>query len=237
MGTKNNSGANAEDQSSTTETQTDESTQKTEEQLEFDGANTESEKQSKTGDVSLETLKAELAKARREAQATQKKLADIERAKLEATGDWKKLWETERKRAEELESKLEKSTHAFVTTQKQIAVKEAMLKAGIRQDALKIIERDDFDAVEVEVVDGQFKASGVELAVQKYRSEYPFLFSKDPGKVNSGGSGGSSGGASGPVTPTDVYAAERKYGVRSQEYQDVMKRYLEQKRNANQTTR
>lgn len=87
-----------------------------------------------------EALQIELLKHKRELAAVTKKLNDAEAAKLEASGNFKKLWEEERKQREELETKLKANTSAFVETHRRAAAKDALIKAGLRPDAIKLID-------------------------------------------------------------------------------------------------
>lgn len=223
----NNADSNADDQNGNDQNTDDQNQNQDQNGGGDDGAG------DKNTDKSSDLIRAELLKHKRENEELKKKIAANEKQKLEASGNWKELWEASEVRAKELEDKLDRNTFAFVTAKKRDAVKDAMLKAGMRTDALKILDKDDFDFVEVEVEGSGFKIQGVDLAVQKYRTEYPFMFSKDPGKVNSGGAGSNNGGGGDTtMTPAKVYAIERKFGVKSEEYQGAMRKLLEQKRNS-----
>jgi hypothetical protein len=221
MGEKTNTASDSGDQNQTT----DETT--TNSQMSLDQSTTDSTTTSSDqGNIEVLKLKRELADA-------QKKLRDAESDKLKASGDFKKLWEQERQQREELENKLKKNTQAFVDAQKRAVVKDAMIKAGLRNDAMKLVEQAHIEDLAVDVDDGSFKVLGVETFVSKYKSEFPFMFSKDPGTINTGGTGTrtTTTTSSGPVKSGDVYAAEKKFGTGSQEHKAMLAKFLDQKRN------
>lgn len=221
MGDKNKSAATSDDQ---TQTNADTTTDQTQMSLETTDESTTTN--SDQGNIELLKLKRELADA-------QKKLRDAESDKLKASGDFKKLWEQERQQREELENKLKKNTQAFVDAQKRAVVKDAMIKSGLRNDAMKLVEQANIDDLAVDVDDGSFKVLGVETFVSKYKSEFPFMFSKDPGNINTGGTGNrtTTTTSGGPVKSGDVYAAEKKFGTGSQEHKAMLAKFLDQKRN------
>lgn len=224
MGDKNKTATASDEQNQTTDETNNQTTDTT------TGDQTQTQTQSSDqSNIELLKLKQELADA-------QKKLRDAEADKLKASGDFKKLWEQERQQREELENRLKKNTQAFVDAQKRAVVKDAMLKAGLRADAMKLVEQAQIDDLAVDVDDGSFKVLGVDTFVSKYKSEFPFMFAKDPGTVNTGGTGNRGISTStGPVKSTDVFAAEKKFGTGSQEHKAVLAKFLDQKRNQQKT--
>lgn len=220
MGAQTKTASASDEQTQTTDETTTETHTSTDETT-TDSTTTSSDQ----GNIELLKLKRELADA-------QKKLRDAESDKLKASGDFKKLWEQERQQREELENKLKKNTQAFVDAQKRAVVKDAMIKAGLRNDAMKIVEQAPIDDLAIDVDDGSFKVLGVETFVSKYKSEFPFMFSKDPGTINTGGTGNRTTQSSGgPVTNHDLFAAEKKFGTKSTEYKAMLAKFLDQKRN------
>jgi len=177
-----------------------------------------------------EALQIELLKHKRELQAVTKKLNEAEAAKLEASGNFKKLWEEERKQREELETKLKANTSAFVETHRRAAAKDALIKAGLRPDAIKLIDSVGVDGLEVEVTDGEFKVLGTETLVSKYRQEFPFMFTSQAPNVNAGTGASKTGQSSGAVSKNDLWAIEKKYGSGSQEYRSAVMSLMAQKK-------
>lgn len=198
---------------------------------------TETTETTETTEQNADATAADILKAKNDLAAAQKRIRELEQEKLRSTGDYKKLYEQEKTRAEELDTKLKRNTQAFIDVQKRAVIKDALVKAGMRNDALKLVDQANMESVVVDTDDGSFKVLGVDSFVSKYKSEYPFMFSKDAGTINTGGTGGGKGGgqgqSSGKVTSAgELYQVERKFGVKSPEYSAAMQSYMEHKRKA-----
>lgn len=165
--------------------------------------------------------------------SAQTKLKDIEKAKLEGSGDFKKLWEDERKLREESESKLTELKSNFVLTQKHIAAKDAFIKAGMNPEAMKLLDRESFDDLDVSVNDSRFEVKGTETLVAKWKQEFPFMFKteKTAPHVNTGGTGGGNPSNTGPMTAAKLFEIERKskLGSRDPEYQKAALEFAKQR--------
>lgn len=177
-------------------------------------------------------LEAQNKKLSDDYNAAQKRIAEVEKAKLEGSGDFKKLWETERDSRAELEAKLAETKSSFVLTQKHFAAKEALLKAGLDPGATKMLDKETFDSLEVEIKNDRFEVRGAETLVAQWKQEYPFLFKTERSapNLNTGGtghSGFSSGG--GEITATELFTIERKFGGRSKEYTEAATKFAAQK--------
>lgn len=176
-------------------------------------------------------LEAQNKKLSEDYTAAQKRIAEVEKAKLEGSGDFKKLWETERDARAELEGKLAETKSSFVLTQKHFAAKEALLKAGLDPGALKMLDKETFDSLEVEIKNDRFEVRGAETLVTQWKQEYPFLFkaaAKAP-NVNTGGTGHSGFTGTGEVTADELFKIERKFGGRSKEYTEAAMKFAENK--------
>lgn len=157
--------------------------------------------------------------------AAQSKIKEIEKAKLEGAGDFKKLWDDERSLREAAEAKLTQTKSSFVLTQKHFAAKEALVKAGLNPEALKMLDKETFDTLDVAIHDDRFEVKGTETLVAQWKQDYPFLFktASNPPNVNSGGTGaGGQGGGGKDLTAGDVFEIERKFGQRSKEYKEAV---------------
>lgn len=179
---------------------------------------------------SNEGLKLALLKATKDLEAANKKIQAAEAAKLEASGNFKKLWEDERKRVEELEGKLNRNTAAFIETQKRTTLKDQLIKAGMRSDAMKLADTIGTDGLEVEVTDQGFTVLGADTVVSKMRQEFPFMFSKAEPTVNSGTGAGGTTTSGGPITAKDLLVVEKKFGPGSKEYRESVMTFLSQKK-------
>ena len=173
-------------------------------------------------------LKLALLKATKDLEAVNKKLQAAEAAKLEASGNFKKLWEDERKRVEELEGKLNRNTAAFIETQKRTTLKDQLIKAGMRADAMKLADTIGTDGLEVEVTDQGFTVLGADTVVSKMRQEFPFMFSQAAPNVNTGT--GNAQAVSGPLSGKDLLAVEMKFGSGSKEYREAVMTFMGQKK-------
>lgn len=182
--------------------------------------------------ATLKKLQADLAKVNAEKADLAKKAADLERAKAEGAGDFKSLWEVERKQREELEAKLQDTTAAFIQTQKHAAAKDALVKAGLNPDAMRILDKESFDELQVEIQDKRMQVLGTETLVEKWRKEYGFLFKNErpTPTVNTGGTGNGANFSGGEITAQKLYEIERKHGSRSKEYTDATLAYFNQKK-------
>lgn len=181
--------------------------------------------------AAVKRLEAANKKLAEEYSAAQKKLADAEKAKLEGSGDFQKLWETERKTREEVEAKLAETKSSFVLTQKHIAAKDALIKAGLIPDAMKMLDRETFDALDVTIANDRFEVKGTDTLVAQWKQEYPFLFKSaaQPPNVNTGGVGSTYGGGGADITADDLFKVERKFGVRSTEYKNAVIQFTQTK--------
>lgn len=69
------------------------------------------------------------------------------------------------------------------------AASQALTKAGLRPDAMKILERDSLDELQVGTANGRFVVDGVDTFVDRFKSEFDFAFLKEDVKINAGGGG------------------------------------------------
>lgn len=181
--------------------------------------------------TTLKKMQTDLANAKKEADEFKRKAAELEKAKAEGAGDFKTLWEQERKLREEFEAKYQDTTSAFLQTQKHSAATEALVKAGLMPDAMKILDKETFDELQVEINEGRMKVNGVETLVSKWKQDYPFLFKNErpAPNVNTGGTGGGAAPSAGEITATKLYEIERKHGIRSTEYRQAAEQFFKTK--------
>ena len=180
--------------------------------------------------ASAKRLEAQNKKLAEDYAAATKRIQEVEKAKLEGSGDFKKLWEQERIMREELESKLTETKSSFVLTQKHFAAKDALIKAGLLPEALKMLDKETFDSIDVAIQNDRFEVKGTETLVAQWKQEYPFLFKneKSAPNVNTGGTSGKAG-PTGAVTADELYKIERKFGGRSDEYKTAVLQFAQSK--------
>lgn len=114
---------------------------------------------------------------------------ELEVQALQEKEDYKTLAERERAKRLEAEQEREKLKTSFVDTQKFAAIREACVKAGMRPEALKHLDRYDWDGVTVEYTsNGRLLIHGQELAVNDLKKTDSYLFSSaEVPTINSGG--------------------------------------------------
>lgn len=109
-----------------------------------------------------------------------------EEKRLKETNDYKTLYDrvmAEKKQAEEDRDKVEQS---LVKDKKYTALREAALKAGLRQEAVDDLNLLSFDDVEVQKTDnGLLQVRGTDRAVEMLRTLKPHWFGKSLNHVNS----------------------------------------------------
>lgn len=175
------------------------------------------------------TYKKTLQTIQSDYDALKSKIEESERKAKETGGDFKSLYEQEKNARAESESKLTKLKESMILTQKYKAANEALVKAGLRPEAIKLLDKEDFADLEVEhTSQGRMLVHGADLFVDKFKKEYPFAFAEQkPPTMNSGGGSGSSSG--GDISVADLLAAEKKFGSGSKEYLDTFEKYKKAK--------
>lgn len=182
-----------------------------------------------------QNLEKQLADQRKAASENARKLAELERKSLEGSGDFRKLYEDERKLREEAQSKTERLSTGFVLAAKQGAGRDALRKAGMNEEGIKLIGSSQFDALVADVDDasGEIKVSGTDTFVDDFKKKFPTLFGKPAPRVNPGGGSGEPNVDGKPITALDYLAIEKKHGPRSQEAKDAWAKMQEQKKKQN----
>jgi TolA-binding protein len=98
---------------------------------------------------------------------------------LRESNDWKTLYERKEQEAKEAAEKLNSFESTLTNTAKFSAVREAALRAGIRQEAISDLELVDFKDVIVErSPTGRIEVRGHESAVERLKTLKPHWFGK-----------------------------------------------------------
>jgi hypothetical protein len=136
------------------------------------------------------------------------RLEALEKSKSESTGDFKTLYEQEKSARGELQGKYEGLKTSMVVTEKHKAASAALLKAGMSPEAMKILDREQFNEIEIEhTSQGRMITHGVDLYVDKFKKEYPFAFpAGKPPTLNNGG-------GTLPVTDTEEMTPARLFEI------------------------
>lgn len=172
--------------------------------------------------------------AKSELTKLQERVEEIEATKLRETNDFKSLYEQTKEKLESAKSEKEQLKSAFIQTQKFNAVKQAALKAGLRNE--QDLELLDLSGVEVDVVQGsngvRFEPRGVDEYIGTLRESREHWFKPtEPPKTNPAVPGGARTGTTGKISPQDVATKEREWKagkIKYQEYVDCHNQYLKQ---------
>lgn len=182
----------------------------------------------------IEDLKKFKARSRELESQVAKMQADLEEVqnkKLTDSNDFKALYEQATQKNKDWEAKYSKLRENTVYNEKYRAAQQALIQAGIRKEALKLLDKEPLEEIVVEYTsEGRVLTSGIEEYVDNFKKNFgSFAFEdKRPTKVNGGGGAGGSMNDS-SVTANDVYMIEKKHGIGSQEYRDALASYKKQK--------
>jgi hypothetical protein len=160
------------------------------------------------------------------------RLEALEKAGKESSGDFKSLAEQYKNTADEWKGKYDGLKGSIVINEKHKAASQALLKAGMKADALKILEKEDFKDIEVEATtSGRFLVHGVDLFVDKFKKEYPFAFGTGEAPVVNTGGGGSSNDHGDELTPKRLHEIEIECRKKNDmnPYYEAVKKYSAQK--------
>lgn len=135
--------------------------------------------QANTFKTQMEQMIAENKKLQAQIEENTFKSMQEKEQHKELADAYRQKYEEERKRNQDFSE--------FVTYDKKIsALKTEAIKQGIRQDALKFLDREEFDTVQVESTSsGNFNVTGVESAIEAFKLENKFLFTDStPPRIN-----------------------------------------------------
>lgn len=190
----------------------------------------------------LQQLKDQLASERKEKAKLSgdltkisEEVATLKKQTLKSKEDFKQLYEDSEKKVGELTTENTNLKSAFFHTTRVGAVKEEVMKLGIRSEALGDIETLDLDEVQVKVGDDKIiRAEGAKDFAGKVKTLKPHWFKapNDPA-FNPGGGAGGGGGSGDKVTKEQFQEAFRnrnKDAAHMAKYRTVAKIYDEQTR-------
>lgn len=139
------------------------------------------------------------------------RLGELEKSRLEEKEDFKSLYEQERENHQQTRDKEQKLKQSLLYTERYRAIYPKLVELGLRNDAVKILERENLDDLEVETTsEGRFLVHGVETFAERFKRDYPFAFeARKAPNINSGG------GATGDMTdeeltPAKLFQLEKK---------------------------
>lgn len=165
-------------------------------------------------------------------------LSELKKNDLKGKEDYKALWEASEAEKNSLKAETTKLKQSVVLTEKFKAAQSALMTAGLKKEALKILERETFDEIVVEwTSEGRILTNGVDTFVDKFKKEFPFAFQSAAAPTFNGGGGGGSGGSGGEeITPAKIIELEMKMKTPGSKQEDkdayyaAVKTYQEQKK-------
>jgi hypothetical protein len=126
-----------------------------------------------------EEVKADMIKYKTKVQEFEQRVQQEEEKRLRETNDWKTLYERKETEAKEAQEKLTRFESTLTNTAKFSAVREAALKAGIRQEAISDLELVELKDVVVEKSPaGRVEVRGADRAVEMLKALKPHWFGK-----------------------------------------------------------
>lgn len=180
----------------------------------------------------LEHVLKDMHRYKEEAKAAKAEAEALRQAKLKEQNDWKTLYESEQAKRQEAEQKTERLQGSFLSHQKNAAVKDAAVAAGLRKEALADLSLLPMDDVQVEgTTTGRINILGADLFVEKLKASRPHWFGGEKPNVNTGTPGVGTGGK-GTIGVKDLQTAEkaaRKSGDYAA-YSALLKQYQAQKK-------
>lgn len=125
--------------------------------------------------------------------------------------DWKALYERTKGELETERTKGGELKTSVVYNERYRAVLPLLQEAGLRKDAVTLLDKETLDDLEIEATsNGRFIVHGAESYVDEFKKRYPYAFNqKKAPNVNAGGGRGGSGGT-GSWNPTKLYNLERE---------------------------
>jgi hypothetical protein len=160
-----------------------------------------------------------------------KEIEEQKNLKLTESNDYKSLYEQASQKNKDWESKYSRLKDSVAYNERYKAAQKALIDAGIKKEALKILDKEDLESIIVEyTTEGRTLTNGVEEFVDAFKKNYgTFAFeNKTPARVNGGG-GNASQMFDGKMTTDKIYEIEKKHGVRSDQYRAAIEQYKKQK--------
>lgn len=112
---------------------------------------------------------------------------DRELQQMKDQEKWKDIAEIKIKEADEANEKTENMSRALQKREKMSSIRSAALQAGLRKDALDLLDLMEFPEVLIEATTlGNINIVGVSTAIEALKLKHPSLFGKKSGNLNGG---------------------------------------------------
>lgn len=128
----------------------------------------------------------DMHKFKREMKARDSQISELRKAleekqaqSLREKEDYKTLFEQTKEKLAAEQAEKQKMLTNIQYSEKYRAALPALQKAGLREDALNLLEMQSFDEIELEATStGRFLANGVDHFVEVMQSKFPYAFQK-----------------------------------------------------------
>lgn len=170
-------------------------------------------------------FKARAKIAEEKLESLSSEVESLKRASLQDKEDYKALYEAEVASHKETKRRADGLKQNVSFSEKHRAVYPALKRAGLIDEAEKLITESELDKLELEVTSsGRFNVIGIDTFVESFKTEYPFAFkNSQPPTINSGGNSNSIPTTQ-KITPQMVVAAEG-----TKDYERLKQAYLKQR--------
>jgi len=168
-----------------------------------------------------------------ERDALKKTSKDSELQQMKDQERWKEIAELKTREAEEANEKVDNMSTALQKREKMSSIRNAATQAGLRKDALDLLDLMEFPEVQIEATTlGNINIVGVSTAIEALKLKHPSLFGKKSGNLNGGLPEVVDGGS---VTIDHLLKAEEKAGKTGladdkAAYFKITKQYKQQQR-------
>lgn len=181
----------------------------------------------------LKKFKARSRELETQLQTVQQEIEEQKNKKLTDSNDYKTLYEQVTAKNREWETKYSKLKENVVYNEKYKSAQNALLSAGIRKEALKILDKEDLEQIVVEhTSEGRMLVNGLDEYVDSFKKNYGFAFeNKQQTRVNGAGGNNNSQDFGAVMTPSKLFEIEKKHGIRSEHYTNALTQYKKQKTN------
>lgn len=119
------------------------------------------------------------------AKEHEKNLKAREMQELEKNNEWQRIAQMKEEEAAKAREEADKLKNSFVNREKQSAIREAAIQAGLRKESVQDLRLIDFPEIKLETnEEGEFIVSGADKAVMRLKSLRPHWFQTQAPAVN-----------------------------------------------------
>lgn len=159
-------------------------------------------------------------------ESLKQEIADMKKGNLKEKEDYKALYEAEVEAHKETKRRADGLKTNVSYSEKHRAAYPALKRAGLLDDAEKLISEAELDKLELEVTSsGRFNVIGIDTFVETFKNEYPFAFKTATTPTINSGANSTTLPPNTKITPQMVIAAEG-----SKDYAKIRAEYLRQQK-------